>query len=400
MPKLFQISIEANINSVGKIAEQIGETAMTNGWGSYITYSRSFLPSKSTLVKIGNRADIYWHVLMTRIFDRHCLHSTRATKILIKQINDIKPDIIHLHHIHGYYINMAVLFEYLKISNIPIVWTFHDCWAFTGHCTHPGDCNKWKTGCNDCVNRDKYPASLFVDRSRISWLQKKQLFTSIDSMTIVTPSNWIANLAKQSFFCKYPIRVLPNGIDLDVFFPKRNVEEVQHRYNIPYDKKIILGVASTWSKSKGLDDFIEISKMLSKEYQIVLVGLNDEQLKNLPTNIIGITRTYDVNELATLYSLANVFINPTYADTFPTTNLEALACGTPVITYNTGGSPEAVDSETGIVVEQGEISGVIKAVKSMVNQDFAIRCRQRALNLYDKRKNFNEYISIYNNMLI
>lgn len=400
MRRVVQISIELNANSVGKIAEQIGEAAIAQGWESYITYARDHLPSKSKPIKIGNTFDIYYHVAMTRLFDRHCLCSTHATKKLIKTINEIKPDIIHLHHIHGYYINMNILFEYLKNSDIPVVWTFHDCWSFTGHCAHPEDCNKWKTGCHDCIKRNQYPASLFVDRSRVSWIQKKQLFSSVDSMTIVTPSNWIAHLAKQSFLNKYPIRVLPNGIDTDVFSPKRNLDDVRHRYNISCDKKILLGVASTWSKSKGLDDFIELSNILSKEYQIVLVGLNDVQLKNLPANIIGIKRTHDVNELATLYSLANVFVNPTYADTFPTTNLEALACGTPVITYRTGGSPEAIDPETGIVVEQGDTSGLIEAIKHINNHtNISVHCRQRALNLFDKRKNFNEYINIYNSML-
>lgn len=405
MCKLLQISIEVNANSVGKIAEQIGENAINSGWKSYITYARDHRPSKSHVIKIGNNADLYWHGVMTRLFDRHCLHSTAATKKLVQNIEEINPDVIQLHHVHGYFLNMVVLFEYLKIAQKPVVWTFHDCWSFTGHCAYPNlaDCNKWMTECNHCPQKKEYPGSLWVDRSRKNWEEKKELFNSVENLTIVPVSDWMKELVERSFLKNNHIQRIYNGIDLNVFALQESKASVCQRYSIPERNKILLGAASTWDARKGLTDFLELSAKLPANISIVLVGLNDEQLKELPENVIGIKRTYNVQEMAELYAAADVFVNPTYADTFPTTNLEALACGTPVVTYKTGGSPEAVDEETGIVVEQGDNVGLEAAILTIIDTwdlvAVAEKCRKRAENLYDKKKNFAEYIRLYETLL-
>lgn len=404
MPTLLQISIEVNSGSVGRIAEQIGETVLRNGWSSYITYARNNNPSTSEVIKIGNKIDLYWHGLATRIFDNHCNSSKLATKRLIATIKRIRPDIIHLHHLHGYFINIEILFNYLKESQIPIVWTFHDCWSFTGHCAHFDfiGCEKWKTQCEHCEQKKEYPKSLIFDRSRQNYIDKKRIFNTVDKMTIVSVSNWLANKVRESFLKDFPNRVIHNGIDLNMFYPTGSRETIEDRFGLK-DKFIILGVASTWDKRKGLDEFIKLANFIDKHvYTIVLIGLSETQIKNLPKDIIGIQRTENVGQLADLYTAADVFLNLTLEDTFPTTNLESLACGTPVITYRTGGSVESVSVDTGIVVEQGDITGLIQAINTIRykgKEFYGDNCRKNAIENYDKMIKFNDYFALYTEIL-
>ena len=404
MPTLLQISIEVNSGSVGRIAEQIGQTVASQGWESYITYARNNLPSQSNVIKIGNKLDIYWHGVNTRLLDNHCLCSNRATKTLINRIEQIKPDIIQLHHIHGYYLNMVVLFNYFSTLDIPIVWIFHDCWAFTGHCAYFDNigCNRWITGCNCCPQKGKYPASKLFDRSRKNWDQKKQLFNSVPNMIIVPVSYWLGTMVEKSFLCNYPQFVIQNGIDTNIFRPVVNIEDIKNKYNID-NKFILLGVASTWEERKGLKDFILLNSLIDKNvYKIVLVGLNRKQIKGLPKEIIGIERTESVDELATLYSIADIFINPTWEDTFPTTNLESLACGTPVVTYRTGGSVESISEDVGIIVEKGNINELyssIKIIKEKGKNYYSVNCREKAVRNFNRLDRFKDYLTLYNRLL-
>lgn len=403
MRKLLQISIEVNSGSVGRIAEQIGYKAIDTGWESYITYARNNLQSRSQLLKIGSLSDVYVHGILTRITDKHAFFSTRATKKLIKQIIDINPDIIHLHHLHGYFINIKVLFNFLSSLQKPIVWTFHDCWSFTGHCAHFDyiGCNKWLNECYNCPQKKDYPASLFIDRSQKNFHDKKTLFNSVTNMTIVPVSYWLGNLVNQSFLKKYPIHVIQNGINIDVFKPSKFDVIIRENYNLK-EEFIILGVASTWDRRKGLQDFMKLSNYLKKNEKIILVGLSKKQIKQLPSDIIGIERTENTQQLADLYSIANVFVNPTYEDTFPTTNLEAIACGTPIITYRTGGSVESVSNETGFIVDKGNINGILQAIKiiSQKGKDFyKSKCRERAVYKFDMNDRFTEYIHLYQQLL-
>lgn len=401
--RILQISIEVNSGSVGRIAEQIGEKVIEKGWESYITFARNNLPSKSNLIKIGTMYDVYLHGILTRITDKHAFYSTRATKELIKQIDVINPDIIHLHHLHGYFINVELLFNYLEKINLPVVWTFHDCWSFTGHCAYFDyiGCDKWVKGCYSCEQKREYPASLFRDRSEKNYLQKKKLFNSLKNMTIVPVSFWLSDLVKKSFLKNYPVQVIQNGIDLKIFRPSENTDEIKNKYNLQ-NKFVIIGVASTWEKRKGLDDFIKLNEFLKDDEKIIIVGVSKQQIKNLPPNFIGIQRTENVQELADLYSMADVFVNPTYEDTFPTTNLEALACGTPVITYRTGGSVESVDKKTGIIVEKGDFMGLLEAISTIKKNTKSIytnSCRNRALLNYNKHDRFEDYMDLYSNLI-
>lgn len=400
--KLLQINTTVNSGSTGRIAEEIGSLVMDKGNQSYIAAAFTNRPSRSEVMPVGSAFDRYKHGLKSRVLDQHGFGSVAATRQLLSKLREINPDILHLHNIHGYYLNVKILFNYLKEVQKPVVWTFHDCWPFTGHCSYfdAVNCFKWETQCHTCPNKKGYPATWVVDNSANNYRDKKAIFNGLSNLHIICPSHWLANHVKKSFLKNYPVSVVHNGIDLNVFKPS-NADTILEKYGIS-GKKIILGVAGTWDKRKGLDDFIQLNTTLSPDVLIVLVGLSDTQAKVLPGNIKAISRTENTGELAALYSAAAVFANPTWVDNFPTTNLEALACGTPVITYNTGGSPEAVDENTGIVVEKGDVAGLKVAVEEVLNRGkvfYRDNCRKRAESLYNKDDRFQDYIELYKKLI-
>lgn len=391
---LLQINVTANWGSTGKIAEQIGQCAIAHGWDSYIAYGRWYNPSQSHLIKIGDKLNMYQHYAEQRIFDNEGLCSRRATKEFIKRIDEIKPNVIQLHNIHDHYLNYRLLFEYLNKTDIKVVWTFHDCWAFTGHCFHfiIKGCERWKSGCFDCPLQHEYPKTLF-DRSRKNYTMKKNLFGANNNLTIIACSEWIANFVRQSFLKDKPIRVINNGVDLNVFKDSESLGTNKKSFHV-------LAVSNVWNKDKGFDDILKLREILSNEYEFTIVGVTKQQFNSLPQGIVGIERTQNVHELVALYSKADVFINPTYADNFPTVNLEALACGTPVITYRTGGSPEAIDENTGIVVEQGDVNGLVEAIRMMKDNPLSSSdCRKRAEDYFEKDKCYEKYIELYNSLI-
>ena len=403
MATLLQINTMVNSGSTGKIAEEIGITVINKGWSSYIAFGRNQRESKSELIRIGTDADIRMHGLSTRFFDNHCFASTKATEKFVSHLKEIHPDIIHLHNIHGYYLNMEVLFKYLSEANVPVVWTLHDCWPMTGHCSYFDfvNCNKWETECHDCPNLRAYPETLFWDRSRKNFNKKRKVITAYPNITFVTPSEWLKDIVKRSFLKDYDVKVINNGINLEIFKPYDN-NEVRNKYGIQKDVKLIIGVASVWDRRKGLADFIELGKLLREDERILLVGLKKEQTEGLPQNIIPLQRTENMQQLAALYSTADVFVNPTWVDNFPTTNIEALACGTPIVTYRTGGSPEAVSKETGAVVERGNVQALYDAISEIEKQgkkSFVDLCRNRAVSLYNKDDRFIDYFNLYKSLL-
>lgn len=395
MPILLQINVTANWGSTGKIAEAIGNVAMKTGWESYIAYGRMCNPSKSKLIKIGTKVGTLIHYGYNRIGDLEGRGSRWATYRFVERIKEIKPDIVQLHNIHDHFLNYEILFEYLNSTDIPVVWTFHDSWAFTGHCYHFvfADCMKWQTECGFCPRRN-----IIVDRSTGNFLLKKRLFSENKNLTIAPCSKWLADFVKSSFLKDKRISVIHNGVDLNVFKPISEAKKNDGIFRI-------LAVSNVWRPYKGLNDIFSLRQMLPNDYEIIMVGLKENQMKELPSGIKGIQRTQNVQELVTLYNEADVLINPTYADTFPTVNIEALACGTPVLTYNTGGSPEVVTSETGWVVEQGDLKSVVDIVKSMKQKgpdelsDQRKACRDRAVSVFDKDKCFADYLELYNDLL-
>ncbi len=406
---ILQINTCLHIGGTGMVAESCGREVLKEGWDSYIAYSRNYISqvpsSASKIIKIGNKVDVYIHALQTRIFDTHGLGSQTSTKKFIEDIDKISPDIVHLHNLHGYYLNYPLLFSYLKEKSIPVVWTLHDCWSFTGHCTHfeSVGCEKWKIGCGKCPRKKDYPSSMLFDKSKSNYLKKINAYGNYDKLTLVPVSNWIEKRLNASFLQNHKIRVIHNGIDLNKFHPASEnlTKSLREKYGLK-DKRIILGVASTWTPMKGLLDFIELRKVLPETVLIVLLGLTEKQIQKLPRGIVGLKRTEDFDELLGFYSLSNVFCNPTYEDTFPTTNLEALACGTPVITYKTGGSPEAIDRDTGLVVEKGDITGLSKAILHVLSNNkehYSTACRKRAEAKWNREDRFKEYIELYKEII-
>ena len=400
MVKILQINSTANWGSTGKIAEQIGECAMALGWEYYHAFGYYINPSKAHIIQIGSKWSVRWHRKIAKYWLGDGRGSRCATWELVRKIKEIKPDIIHLHNIHGIYINYPILFEYLNSVDTPVVWTLHDCWAITGRCAHfePAGCSRWKTGCGSCPAPLSYPKSKFFDWSAHNYKLKKRLFTAKRNMHLIPVSNWLKNYVGESFLKDCNCTTIHNGVDIDLFSPT-----VDETLPVNKGKHLIIGVASQWSASKGFDDFIKLRKLLDPaQYDITLIGLNDELIKALPEGITGIKRTQSVKELASYYTAASVFVNPTYSDNYPTTNLEAMACGTPVITYKTGGSPEAITPETGLVVEQGDIKALVEAIKEVCTngkEHYFEACRTRAVEHFDKRKCYAKYIELYKELL-
>ncbi len=336
------------------------------------------------------------HMMLSWITGREGGFSYFSTRSFIKQIKKFHPDVIHLHNLHGSYINIPTLFEFIKANNIPVVWTLHDCWAFTGHCSHftMVHCDKWKTGCYECPQYNEYPCSLF-DNSKKMYRLKQEWFTGVKNLTIVTPSEWLAGLVKQSFLEDYPVKVINNGIDLSVFKPTPS--NFREEYGIPKGKFIVLGVAFGWGKRKGLDVFIELSKRLEQDkFQIVLVGTDEKVDKQLPKNIISIHRTQNQTELAEIYTAADLFVNPTREDNYPTVNMEAIACGTPVVTFDTGGSSECIDETCGCVVSCDDIEGLeVEIRKIYVNKPYTAEACLEQARQFERNCRFLEYVELY-----
>lgn len=403
MKTLLQINSAINTGSTGKIAEKIGEKATEHGWRSYIAHGARY--SRGTnLIDISHSSSLgeKIHYLGSLLTDGEGCYSIRSTKELIKNIEAISPDIIHLHNIHGHYFNYKIFFKYIKHAKIPVVWTLHDCWAFTGHCVYFDliGCNKWQTKCLNCPLKRQYPKSL-IDRSSFNYEQKKKAFSELEGLTLVPVSRWLSDLLGESYLKNHPRRVIHNGIDLDLFSPQALSIDVRSKYGIPVGKQIVLGVADGFGKRKGLDDFIYLSEHLDERYAVVLVGIKKE-IKS--SKIYSIRHTDNQHQLALLYNAASVFVNPTYEDNYPTVNMEAIACGTPVITYNTGGSPESITPETGIVVPKGNVAELQKAIIDITSYKEIDRysptlCRQSAESLFNKDERFNEYIDLYEEIM-
>lgn len=401
--KVLQINTIVNSGSTGRMAEGIGKLLIARGHRSYIAFGYGNRSSASYSIRIGNKWDQKLHGLRTRLLDRHGFGSRKATIRLIREIDRIDPDIIHLHNIHGYYLNIKELFNFLKASGKPVVWTLHDCWPFTGHCAHfeRVNCYKWKRLCFSCPLTTRYPASWGWDNSKKNYRDKRELFNGVRSLRIVTPSQWLAGHLKESFLKDYPTQVISNGVDLELFRTREDGDSIKKRFKA-IGKKFVLGVANIWPQSKGLADFFGLSNKLSPGEVILLVGLSKKQLQELPPNMVGILRTESMKDLVSLYSAADVFVNPTYADSFPSTHLEALACGTPVVTYKTGGGSEAIDGFTGRVVGRGDIEGLDSAVKEILRNGkahYAQPCRQRAEKFFNAQDRYGDYLTLYKDML-
>lgn len=388
--------------STGKIMMGIAEVARAQGHevmcASPITTTNRDAGEDCGYYRIGTFNSRRLNVALARITGFNGCFAWFETYKLLKKIDEFKPDIIHLHNLHDSYINLPMLFSYIKKHNVPTVWTLHDCWAFTGQCPHftIAKCDKWKVGCHNCPQYKEYPASLY-DNTKKMWQLKKKWFTGVKNMTIVTPSEWLAGLARESYLKQYPIEVINNGIDLNVFKPTHS--NFRKQYGIPGDKYIVLGVSFAWGYRKGLDCFVEMAEKLDERYQIVLVGTDDEIDKNLPQSIISIHRTQNQKELAEIYSAADVFAMPTREENYPTVNMEAIACGTPVVTFDTGGCAETVDTSTGIIVSVNEIDKLIEAIDVISQEQINPEVYKKKVRNYSQDLKYMEYLERYSHVI-
>ena len=383
--------------STAKIMLGIADVAESHGHEVLMAGGYSYHPLEALqgrYTQIGSAYGKLLHTYLARFTGLNGCFSRLATRKFLKRVKKYKPDVLHLHNIHGWYLHLPTLFSYIKKEKIRVVWTLHDCWSFTGQCVYfeKIGCKKWKSGCYKCPQLRSYPQT-YIDRSKGMYKRKKAWFTGVEDLTIVTPSQWLADLVKQSFLQEYPVRVIHNGIDLSAFTPMENTVKKQYGAE---GKHLLLGVAMGWSESKGLDVFVELSKRLSEDYKVMLVGTNEETDKQLPDNIISIRRTQNQAELAQLYAAADIFVNPTREDTFPTVNIEALACGTPVLTFQTGGSPEIIDKTCGSVVAKNDMDALQKEIERICTEKpYSIgACTSRAKS-FDKNDKFQEYVKLY-----
>lgn len=398
--RVLQINSVCGIRSTGRICTDIADVLRDGGDECSIAYGRESVPGKYAEIafRIGNDTDVKLHALASRVFDTAGFHSKDATKKLLKFIDEYAPDLIHLHNIHGYYLNVEILFNYLKQKNTPVIWTLHDCWSFTGHCSHYAavGCDRWRSGCYSCPQKGEYPKSILFDRSKKNYIKKKEIFCGVPNLTIVTPSRWLAEEVKRSFLGEYRVEVINNGIDLEVFKPTES--DFRARYGLE-NKKVVLGVATAWSERKGLSKFIELAGLLGNGYKVVLVGLTDEQTANLPECVLGLARTNSAEELAGIYSAADLCLSLSEEETMGLTVVEANACGTPAAVFDKTALPELIDGRNGIVLTNTGLDHVSDKLKSLDVSNFNEEACINAAKKYEKQKKYEEYVKLYKEML-
>lgn len=394
--KLVQINTVCN-GSTGNIMRAIQKEAIAQGFETVSLYGRRKGYRDMLCEKFGNGISFWIHVIVNTLFDMQGSASIYHTKKMIRRLREIDPDIIHLHNLHGYYLNLPILFRYLNEEyNGKVFWTFHDCWPITGHCPYfvTAKCEKWKSGCYQCANKKSYPISYGLDRSKENFTWKKKTFTKIEDLTIICPSDWVKQTVKQSFLKDKNVVVVSNGIDPNIFYPRTETTALE-KYGIPDDKKIILGVASIWEPRKGLNDFLELAKMLGDNYRIVLVGLSKNQKEKLLANIIGILRTENREELAQIYTRADVFINPSWEETFSLVTVEAMACGTPVIAMRSSAVQELVNEENGVLLDGNSVEEYMEAIRYLENHKLKREVVQSTVKNYTVDNMTKRIVELY-----
>lgn len=393
--KIVQINSVFGRGSTGKICLGIADLLEKEEISNVVLYSGNYVENPHGIRYTQNK-NVKFTVLKSRIYGNFGFNSVRETKKLISKLDDMSPELVHLHNIHSHNCHFEMLLAYLKERNIKTVWTFHDCWCFTGYCTYFDvvHCNKWKKGCHDCPQKKAF--SFFFDKSSKLYHKKKAAFEGLN-LTIVTPSKWLADIIKESFLKDMSVRIINNGIDLNIFQP---MESQKIGIKKADDEKIVLGVADVWGYRKGLDVFVKLLDRLPENYKIILVGTDRKVDKLLPKNIISIHRTNNQKELAEIYSAADIFVNPTREDNYPTVNMEAIACGTPVLTFQTGGSAEILDETCGSIVECDDIDALEKEIiRICETTPFSKENCMKHAKTFDQNERYMEYVEFYKELL-
>lgn len=396
--KILQINSVANTGSTGKIAEHIGRMAMDMGWASYIAYGRAARPSQSQLIKIGNIYSIVVHFLISKLFDKHGWGSKHVTQRFIKKLERINPDIVHIHNLHGYYINFPILLRYLSERNIPTLVTLHDFWLLTGHCAYiESGCNKWKAGCYNCPRTKQYPAAV-MDGSPENWKNKKEILNNFPKLVLVPVSRWLATYVKKSFLQNHPMCVIHNGIDTNVFQP--HLSHNQALLHIDWSKFTILCIATRWTETNGLEDIIALSRILPSHAQIIMIGVSDKQKTLLPSSIIGINKTEDIHMLTELYTRSDVLFNISKEVTFGLVTAESLACGTPVIVWRNTAGEEIIDDKTGYIIDTIEdIPALIVTIRKNKSVELPRLCQNRIQEYFNAEKQYQRYFELYKSQI-
>lgn len=393
--KVLFVNLVYAVGSTGKIITDMMEVLKRSGHDARVLYGVGEKSDDPDAVRVSGKPGYYFHNAVSRFTDHAGLYSRAATRKLIREIRAFSPDVIHLHTLHGFYVNYEMLFRFLKQAGVPVIWTLHDCWAFTGHCTHfsQANCTQWQTLCRDCRLLCRYPHCYGRGDVTRNYLRKKAAFTGVKNLTLTTPSQWLADQAAHSFLRDYPCVVVPNGIDRAVFHPRPS--GLRAAYHLQ-DKKIVLGVANAWNARKGLPDMLALAERLGAAYQVVLIGLTERQLPHIPPNVLGLLRTADRTELAQWYTAADVFVNPTYEETFGLTTVEAQACGTPAVVYATDGCPETLLTEDSVLVAQGDREALVRAVREVAQRGVCVD--DHAADRLDKNRAYEKYIRLYEHM--
>ncbi|MDD3213744.1 MAG: glycosyltransferase [Eubacteriales bacterium] len=395
--KIVELNTFCGTGSTGRIALQIADTAAKHGAQTVIGFGAGDVPpqAETYALRIGGKIGRKWHGALRKLLDAEGYGSAHATRKLIVFLKAFQPDVIHLHNIHGCYLNHRLLFRYLRACGVPVIWTLHDCWPFTGHCAYFDriGCNLWQTECHNCPQKHSYPTCIGPDGSRRNFRRRRTLFTAVAKLTLVTPCEWLRELLRYSFFKNTPARVVYNGVDLKTFAPTES--DLRKRYGIT-ERYLVLAVASEWEERKGLAYLPALAGKLGKDYRMAIIGLTQAQVDALPKSILGLTRTANVTELAQWYTAADCLVNPTLEDNMPMVNLEALACGTPVVAFDTGGCAEAIGDDCGIVVPKGDAETLLNAVQQVAPRREALRaaCLARA-ERFSGDSSANDYWALY-----
>ncbi len=397
--KVLQINSFFSIGGPPKIVNGIYDALKINGDKCLIAAVRGEIQHPGDSYQVGNRYSAYVNAIKTRVLDNEGFNARRATEKLVARAKEFSPDVIHVHNLHGYALNIEVLFDYLKTAGVPVVFTLHDCWTMTGHCPHFDaiGCDKWKNGgCHNCPQKKVYPSSLALDRSKRNYVKKKEVFSGVPDMTIVTVSDWLKGIVKESYLKDYDVRVIPNGIDLSVFRPVHG----RLREMIPGNKKIVLGVAQNWCENKGFYDMFRLADALGDGYKVVMVGIADKLMREVPDNVLAFGRTENAEELAKFYSDADIFVNFSVEESMGMTTVEALACGTPAIVYDRTAVPEVVDESCGFVVPAHDIEKAAETIREIIDKkpEMTENCVKRA-EKYEKNAQYGKYVELYRELL-
>lgn len=400
MSKIVMVNTVAT-GSTGSLMMGLRDEAVRMGHRVLCAYGRGSAPDGESL-RIGTQAGVLAHVAKTRFFDLHARGSKRATQRFVKALEAWEPDLLHLHNIHGYYLHAETLFDYIRQARLPVIWTLHDCWALTGHCSHfmRATCTLYKTGCYDCPLRREYPASRLLDRSAANYAWKRQAFSGIDGLTLALPSRWLEAVVAESFLKDARRVVIPNGVDLSLFRPSRDAE-VREAHGVRAGQLMLLSVAAPFDERKGFSDALKVAQILGERVRLVMVGLSEKQLRGLPGDVTGVRRTGDAAALARLYGAADCLLNPTREDTYPTVNMEAMASGTPVAAYADGGCIEQLSPPCGITVPVGDVAALADAALALAAQKEALAplCRETAEERFNRLSAFVAYAKEYQGSL-